>query len=177
MYSWFPEGHEQYDRAWIFTSIDYSSPKPYRIENPEDEYSWTDSIKPILRRLSSMTDDEILHCGKLLCAIPNNSADFTFEIQHHHNTIGASYSSDRYTSGQYFSIYNEKNKVDTVGHIEIGWYSDKIDKRKTRELWKVGGCHKLTHYLLKQRFDLFSLIDSGQAIDAKTIQPPQTQQG
>lgn len=169
VHSWYTEGHEQYDRAWVLTSIDYSTPNHYRIENPDDDFTWTDSIKPILRKLSDMTDEEILHCGKLLCAIPNSNNDFSFEIKRHHNTVGANYSSVFYTSGQYFSIWNEKNKPDSIGHIEIGWFSDKVDRRKTKELWKVGGCHMLTHYLLKQGFDLFGLIDSKQAIDQKTL--------
>jgi hypothetical protein len=58
VHAWYNEWHEQYDRAWVLTSIDYSTPNHYRIENPEDDFTWTDSIKLILRKLEDMTGDE-----------------------------------------------------------------------------------------------------------------------
>lgn len=126
-----------------------------------------DSIKPILRPISDIGQAELLHCGKLLCAIPNDPrGGCRFEVNSCHNAVGLSYHSPHYITGQYFSIYNERNKPETIGHVEIGWYGDgKLDKRKTKELWKVGGCHMLTVYLLSKHFDLFGLIEKGLAID------------
>lgn len=125
-----------------------------------------------LRHLSDMTDEEIIQCGKFICAVPN-STDFKYEIQRYHNSVGAKFFSETYTCGQYLSIYNEKNKAETVGHIEVGWYSsNKIDRRKTKELWKVGGCHEMTIYLISKHFDLFGLINAGLAIDSTKPQTP-----
>ena len=55
--TWFPDGHEMYNNNWILNSIDITSPKPFRLDN-QDDTTWTDSIKPILRRLESITDEE-----------------------------------------------------------------------------------------------------------------------
>jgi hypothetical protein len=124
--------------------------------------------KPILRPLSDMTEEEIVAAAKFICAVPNEQG-FEYEIQKCHNTVGAKFFNHKFTAGQYLSIYNEKNRPETIGHIEVGWYSDnKIDRRKTKELWKVGGCHELTIYLLSKGFDLFGLIEAGLAID-KTL--------
>lgn len=137
---------------------------PYYLSEIAEDDLW-EKTKPILRPLSDMTDEEILQCGKFICAVPNEEG-FSYEIQRFHNTVGAKFYSGKFTSGQYLSIWNEKNKVSGIGHIEVGWYSDnKIDKRRTKELWKVGGCHELTVYLLSKHFDLFGLIESGLAID------------
>jgi|SRR5690242_12273331 len=55
--TWFPEGHEEYDKQWILTGYKRSANKCFHLEN-EKEFTWTDSIKPILRRLEDITDDE-----------------------------------------------------------------------------------------------------------------------
>lgn len=58
--TWFPEGHKQYDKGWKLMGVcpAYArNGKPYLLEN-EDDYTWTDSIKPILRHLSDMTKEE-----------------------------------------------------------------------------------------------------------------------
>lgn len=136
-----------------------------------NHYGGFDGGKLIIRPLSDMTEEEILQCGKLICAVPNEEG-FSYEIERSHNTVGAKFFSDKYTSGQYLSIWNEKNKLSGIGHIEVGWYNDnKIDKRKTKDLWKVGGCHELTIYLLSKHFDLFGLIEAGLAIDKTTLNP------
>lgn len=141
---------------------------PHHLEEEPESANYLD-VKPILRPLSDMTDQEIITASKFICAIPNEK-EFNYEIQRCHNSVGARFWSGIFTSGQYFSIWNEKNKPGGTGHVEVGWYSDqKIDKRKTRELWKVGGCHELTIYLLKQAFDLFELIPSGLAIGSTTL--------
>lgn len=56
--SWFPEYHKEFSRGWKLTAIDYSNPRPFRLEETED-YTWTDSVKPILRKLESMTPEDI----------------------------------------------------------------------------------------------------------------------
>lgn len=121
-----------------------------------------DYIKLHLRPISDITDEELLHCGSILCAIPNHeSKEFTSKIKRSSNTVGAHYTSKHYHSVNYFTIWNETDK--NPGHTETGWFSG-MDKRKTKELWKVAANHRLTIYLLKQGFDLFGLIGSGHAI-------------
>jgi hypothetical protein len=56
----FPEGHIEYDKGWKLVGVDWTNPKPYLIET-DSEYTWTDSVKPILRKLESMTEDEATH--------------------------------------------------------------------------------------------------------------------
>lgn len=48
--TWFPEGHEMYDRGWQLKAIDTYSDNPYGL-NCYAEFTWTDSIKLILRKL------------------------------------------------------------------------------------------------------------------------------
>jgi hypothetical protein len=55
--TWFPEGHEQYDNDWILGGFILNSSKPYCLEN-SDKDTWTDSIKPILRKLDDITNEE-----------------------------------------------------------------------------------------------------------------------
>jgi hypothetical protein len=130
VHTWYNEGHEQYDRAWVLTSIDYSTPNHYRIENPEDDFTWTDSIKLILRKLEDMTGDE-------------------------------------------YRTIKDQLSVDVVGAVRSGllFYSDKkpwvlvLENRlHTNTLLFNDGL-----ILLKQGFDLFGLIERGEAVDQKTL--------
>lgn len=59
--TWFPEDHEEYDRDWILRGVCNNVTSYYKsflLEN-DDDFTWTDSIKPILRKLEDITDDEI----------------------------------------------------------------------------------------------------------------------
>jgi hypothetical protein len=49
--------HSEYNKGWKLISIESQSDKPYEIDNGT-EYTWTADIKPILRRLDSMTEEE-----------------------------------------------------------------------------------------------------------------------
>ena len=55
--TWFPDSHEQYSRDWQLVAFRLNTPKPYCLENEEDSI-WTDSIKPILRHLEDITNEE-----------------------------------------------------------------------------------------------------------------------
>ncbi len=56
--AWFPEGHEHYDNNWKLTGFLSTSIKPFELEN-DKENTYTDSIKLLLRKWDSITDDEI----------------------------------------------------------------------------------------------------------------------
>lgn len=124
-----------------------------------------DEVKPILRKLLYLSDVELLDIGKLICAIPNSGYEYESQIKRNGNSLGVNYASPGFISGNYFTIWDERNKRDKVGHIEVGWFGD-IDKRKTRENWRVVSFHEVTHYLLSKGFDIFNLIESGLAIDS-----------
>lgn len=55
--SWFSEEHKEYNKGWTLMGIVRDSDKQYGLETG-NEYTWTDSIKPILRKLDSITDEE-----------------------------------------------------------------------------------------------------------------------
>jgi hypothetical protein len=54
-----------YDREGVFLAIDIRDKLPYYLKS-EDAAIWTDNIKPILRRLEDMTEEEICEYGKLV---------------------------------------------------------------------------------------------------------------
>lgn len=97
----FPDGHEMRDCQWRLTGIrEKSYTKPYGLENSENA-TWTDSIKPILRKLEDMREDEIWELsgldGKLVQAsnegsffqvsyILDGNALFTHWYKHHLKT-------------------------------------------------------------------------------------------
>lgn len=108
--TWFAIEHKLCDSDWRLRAYDSAAVKPYMLENNHN-VTWTDSIKPILRRLEDMTEEEdkIYHS---LCGIANFNAD-SVNITH-----------------------------DTPESF---------------------------HYLLKQGFDLFSLIQNNLAVDGKEL--------
>lgn len=55
--AWFIDDHEQYNNNWVLSGYSYCSVNPYQLFN-KTEVVWTDSIKPILRKLEDITDDE-----------------------------------------------------------------------------------------------------------------------
>lgn len=137
--TWFPVGHEMYDRNWQLKAIDTYSDNPYGL-NCYAEFTWTDSIKLILRKLEDITEDEI--------------KEF----------IGWEELNKKY---DHVSFENNK-KVGIIVNYSI----------PDRE----GSGHPMSHFikfyqldgsqfnfLIKKGFDLFNLIISELAIDAKTL--------
>lgn len=71
--TWFPEGHEEYDHNWVFNGYcpTYGTKgNPYYLEN-EDDVTWTDSIKPILRKLEDISDEEWLEIEHETSILPD----------------------------------------------------------------------------------------------------------
>lgn len=108
--NWFPENHELYNNNWQLASIDINSPKPYRLDTGED-YTWTDSIKLILRKIEDMNNEE---------------------KNEYHSLVGET------TDGVHVVV---------IRHDVPASF----------------------HWLLKNGFDLFDLIENGLAIDSKTL--------
>lgn len=136
--TWLPEGHEQYDNGWILGGFILNSSKPYCLEN-EDKDTWTDSIKPILRLVEDMTDDDI----KLFF-------EYDRLIRLYRDV-----SFSRFMGG-----ITVNYSVETE---DEGWYPQSYDfhfhKLSSLQL----------HRLLKAGFDMFSLIKNGLAVDSKTL--------
>lgn len=55
--TWFPEGHEMYDKDWRLMAYRLDVPRQFCLENAEDS-TWTDSIKPILHRREDLPETE-----------------------------------------------------------------------------------------------------------------------
>lgn len=116
---------------------------------PKAMYVQVQDVKPILRRLEDMGEFEATELARLQTD-PKRHADVDvlfIEKERIHYMDGSKWTGDGVE--EFFDLYIYFNQLSPAQ----------------------------SHYLLKQGFDLFLLIDSGQAIDAKTIQPPQTQQG
>lgn len=98
-----------------------------------------ESVKPILRRLDDMKEEEAKHLLR-------------FKPEHE---ILKCEKTDKYISFQY-------RWLDSIYDSGYG-YSERA--LGFHQLWKPQDFH----YLLKQCFDLFGLIDAGVALDAKEV--------
>lgn len=108
--------------------------------------------------LSQITDDDLLKVGKMICHSPNAGYEYESKIHRYGNSVGITYKSAGLIAPEYFSIYTEKNKPETIGHIEIGWHETaKIDRRK--KLYRRGGDAASIVYLLVNRYDVFDLLN------------------
>lgn len=126
-------------------------------------------IKPILRRLEDMTEEEMI--GMLQSMVPVDMNDkpiddeYGIEMFYFDNAtmvdgdiaVGANYSC---------RCYEGQIAIKLCGTLCL---FDETGKDVTRD--ELKNAPKAFHYLLKQDFDLFGLIPAGLAIDAKTLQP------
>jgi hypothetical protein len=143
-------GSLNYNNNWKLISIESQSDKPYELDNGK-EYTWTADIKPILRKLSSMTEEEILEFAILTFGEQNR--DVTQQIigsvkklprqAHHDAKFG--------TDVPYVAF-----KPNGANH-----YNGVVSARSLTS--------ETMHYLLSRGFDLFSLIENNLAIDADTL--------
>jgi len=74
--TWFPEGHEEYDKQWILTGYNRSSVKCFHLDN-EEEFTRTDSIKLILRLLGGISESECWELHKIdPIFVPGTSSEY-----------------------------------------------------------------------------------------------------
>jgi hypothetical protein len=113
-------------------------------------------IKPILRRFKDITDPEITEVAIMYAngvkvervkGVANNW--FYFKCNH----------SESVEDDEYILIISDAGSA---------WYDHYFDKSKRCGL-NICNENYVTHYLLSKHFDIFGLIDIGEAIDAKTI--------
>jgi hypothetical protein len=155
--TWFPEGHEQYDNGWVLTGVVASYPKPFALENEED-CTWTDSIKLILRRLEDMTEEEAMELAKIY-----SGAD---KIKRTTGTVNNFF--------YFFCDFRSGDKGTSeilIMHNGEAWYQHYFEDWPRRRTGRRNIVRQFdaTHYLLKQGFDLWGLIERGEAVDQKTL--------
>ena len=120
--------------------------------NPLDEFKprviILNSLKPILRPLSDITKDELSTLWSIVF-----TREFNGVIHKHkaNDTGRGSYAAERYV----MSSGVERLGVEFDGNI---WADSDLS------VWRHNK-HKITAYLLSKHFDLFGLIESGEAID------------
>jgi hypothetical protein len=164
--TWFSEEHPNYNPGWVLTGFDRDAHRPFKLETEED-FTWTDSIKPVLRRLEDMTEDDMI--GLLQSMVPADMEDKPTEddysLEMFYNDDGLMVDSDIIIGANYTCIcFNGQIAIRECGSVII------FDEE---EMQRPCNIPQAFHYLLKQGFDLFGLIAKGLAVDIKNIQPPQ----
>lgn len=149
--TWFPPDHDAYDAGWKLAGFRISYYKCFLLENDQD-FTWTDSIKPILRRLESMTEEEVEQLAMIYSGA--NSV---------RRTTGVAANWHYYLC--FFDGSPEPEKL-TITADGSAWYAHYFDKNATG-FRNIINEHQATHYLLQQGFDLFGLIDDGIAVEGE----------
>lgn len=157
--TWFPIEHKEFDSGWILKGVEYGNATgSYFLVNEKDE-TWTDSIKPVLRSMSSMSDDQLIHLATIY-----SGADRITRTKGIANNWFYFFCGFKKSNG---GGVNETLVIDDKGEA---WYEHYFDHKAKR-----GRGHNVInqagafHYLLSLGIDLFGLIDAGHAIDAATI--------
>lgn len=139
--TWFQEEHKEYNKGWVlsgYAQLYANGGKPFLLES-ENEVTWTDSIKLILRKVDSMDDLEIkqfINWGRL----NELYVHVSYERVEHAIVLNYSIPTD---NGEY--------PQSVIIRPEIEVRSDQF------------------HHLISHGFDVFGLIDAGLAIDSKTL--------
>lgn len=144
------------DRVMI-SEYRYKTPHADGVFTRPEMYQYSGFVKPLLRRLEDMTEEEALHLAGIYSGAE--------KIKQTTGTVSNFF---------YFFCefkYGEKGVSELmVMHNGEAWYQSYFDKRPKR-----GKGHNIinqfaaAHYLLSKGFDIFGLISAGLAIDAKTV--------
>jgi hypothetical protein len=111
-------------------------------------------ILPLLRLLEDMTEEETTHLALIYSGA--KSVERTKGVANNWH--------------YYFCYFNEdeEGEVLIIAGDACAWYAHYFDKSQPGHR-NIVNEHKAFHYLLRQHFDLFGLIDAGLAVDQKTI--------
>ena len=126
-------------------------------------------MKPILRPLSDMTDKEIDEVASILLDKETN-------CYHKWRSEDGDYIIATWKKEQAPPYDKEKYDYMTMGMMISGDFSIKHhwDYHSSKGVGTTNeplhNSHKITRYLLSKHFDLFGLIESGEAIDKTTIE-------
>lgn len=163
--TWFPPDHDTYDAGWVLKGFRTTSEKCYMLES-ELDITWTDSIKPILRRLEDMTEEEAIQLIQIMVPdeMEDKPADEEYILNLFHNDGGNLVNNDVAIGAEYnVRCYDGQVTIKKCGTICA--YDETGDEQE------LVNAPRAYHYLLSRGFDLFGLISAGLAIDAKTITP------
>jgi len=111
----------------------------------------TKDIKPILRKLSDMTEEEAIFIAKIVL----------FENYHGFTGRAEKYN-DRYVVWDKGNSEGDHVEILFDGQI-VRWVQSKVEDAPYE------CCYEIFPYLLSHHFDLFNLISSSQAIDKETL--------
>lgn len=114
-------------------------------------------VKPILRNLTDITDDEAITVCELYNPLP-------FEGHRKKN-----WQVDRSSVNEYQYLYLKNERNDFSFNIDCKEWS--LEMYNKNELCETHNIMKSTHYLLMQGFDLFGLLESELAINKTTLKP------
>lgn len=151
------------DRVMI-SEYRYKTPHCDGVFARPEMYQYIGFIKPILRRLEDMTEEEAIKVHREATKTPFLPAD--------KDEYDVTYIKDKgdICSIQVVDLRMPKmyTNINVEGDVLV-YIHEQNEEPKICE--RVANQHHITHYLLRQGFDLFGLISAGLAIDAKTLNP------
>lgn len=155
------EGNPVYEKLTAKVIEDYLDDTLEALEIPDNK-----KLKLILRLLSDMTEDEALHLAYLVInskhltvgAIEKDEIDIELVKDDGGNMLDAD-----------IEVYIEINVRRFQGYLVIGKDNSISLYQEEEEFKRIDNIALKINYLLKQGFDLFGLIESGQAIDRTTL--------
>lgn len=139
---------------------------PHHLEE-EPEFSPIEDVKPALRPLSSMTEEEIYEVVGIMLG---KKVEFlVIEITDDKEFIIARYKDEKSELPGYDRIQMELH-ISNIGNafrVDNCWnYIKNGNTGVTHEI--LHNSHEITRYLLSKHFDLFGLIESGLAINSES---------
>jgi hypothetical protein len=142
--TWFPEGNENWNAGWILKGFHSEYPKPYCLET-DIETTWTDSVKPLLRKIEDMKEDDL----RFVCDVSPDAE--ILKVQ---------------KTDKYFRVDFRVKHPDPERNNEDGWsYLGTGFSYTPKEL-----TIRNFQYLLSHGFDLFNLISDNQALNINSIE-------
>lgn len=159
--TWFPADHSCYNSGWKLQGFQVTSVKPCLLESDTD-YTWSDSVKLVLRRVEDMTEEEAIEVHREATKTPFLPAD--------KDEYDVTYVKSKAEICSIQVVDLRMPKMHTNINIEgdvLVYIHEHNEEPKICE--RVANQHHITHYLLTHHFDLFGLIDAELAVDAKAL--------
>lgn len=153
------------DRVMI-SEYRYKTPHADGVFTRPEMYQYSDFVKPILRRLEDMTEEEMIQLIQIMVPdeMEDKPTDEEYILNLFHNDDGNLVNCDVAIGAEYnVRCYEGQLTIKKCGTICA--YDETGDEQE------LVNAPKAYHYLLSKHFDLFGLIDAGIAIDAKTLNP------
>lgn len=142
----------------ILLGISYSPPDASLYDGLNHKSMYATEFMPVLRPLSSMTEEEAAQVGKIVFG--------------KHDSVKWRSRPERNDKGdvKYFTVYRKYYELFLTIDVpsgEIECYRENRESPGLDDKEIYNNQHKVTAYLLSKSFDLFGLIEAGLAIDKK----------